>query len=48
MSGFLALGVAAYFLWKADKAYDDNNEAGAILALLLGCLALGVLGVIFL
>ena len=46
MTGFLALAVAAYFLWKFDKADDDDNSA--VMWLLVGMAVLFFMELIFL
>lgn len=48
MSGFLALGVAAYFLWRANEALEAGDEYLAVFKILLGMFTLFILGTIFL
>jgi hypothetical protein len=48
MSGFLALGVAAYFLWRANEAMEAGDNTLAAFKLLLGMATLFILGSIFL
>jgi hypothetical protein len=48
MGGFLALGVAAYFLWQANAAMETGDNFRAMVKILLGMAILFVMGGIFL
>jgi len=48
MSGFLAIAVAAYFIWKANEALEEDDYFKATMKLCAGFFVVFVLGSIFL
>jgi hypothetical protein len=48
MSGFLALGVAAYFLFKANKAMEEGDDFTALVKIIIGMVILSIGALIFL